>query len=160
MINWNYTNNIFGDLDTIVNDLDSIPHYVDKDVHDVVNPSNFFDIIYEIDKFKGDKYTYKCCKIVVEGDEDYGMRREWIGKDGKLQYWIYEDGYAVIWELGSKFLILGNGGCHPFIVTNTFQFYNTDGSTFEDIDFPSLTLDGIKELTKSKLFTYIFSQMH
>lgn len=163
VVNWNETHRIFnlssGDSSKF---LPKIPQgYCDREIEEKVTPNVYDEVFARIDKFTSKKYGYELKDIYGDPGEDMpAMVKSWSNYNSGIELWITNRGYAAIYGDKDKFLVVGNHQDHPFVETNSFSFDNSDGSTSEDIDFPSLNLDQVKLLMKTKAIEYVFQQIH
>lgn len=175
LIKWENTHNILNSgygSNSITPKISNV--YGDHEIDGKVS-SNYFDKTFQnIDNFKPEKYHYHFRIVPTDMDDQSALLRQWIYKDTRLQFWITSNNphsdedpnpyvtvsWVIIYGSSDDFLIVGNNGSHPFVITPTFEFGNSDGSTTEDIDFPILNLDQVKYLLKTKAVSYIFDQIH
>lgn len=161
LINWLNTHTVFNLSNQENNITPKIPNrYDDENVNEKV-PLNYFDsIFHSIDSFQPLEFHNTFKIIPTDMGQEGALVKEWISQDSKLQFWITNDGWAVIYGAPTTFLIIGNFVSHPFVMTPLFSFDNSDGSTNEDIDLPVLNLIQVKYLLKTKVPEYIFNQVH
>jgi hypothetical protein len=94
------------------------------------------------------------------GPYDANVRR-WTSSNARLEFWHSEVGYYVIGAIGSECVISGCGVSHPFVYTNTWSFFNTDGSTNETLDFAAKELDPWKTIhLLANAHNYVFHPKH
>lgn len=165
MINWKKTHTIFGNYeDNVVPN--NTTYYTDNEIDGNISDGYFDEVINSLELFRPLIYKYKFKKIDTHLGKDYAMVKTWVGINqdktkSKIEYWVTNDeGWAIIYSDTHDYLIIGNCNCHPFVSTKDFNFYNSDGSTFENTDYTLFELDDIKELVKIKIEKYIFSQIH
>ena len=178
LINWGETRRIFNDqLNCIIAEI-SDNSYCDHEAYSEIK-EDYLDQTYQnVNKFQYKKYSQNFsenCKTLM-GKEDI-LTRQWRDGNTRIQVLIIlnkeesshnaeiyvpaEDyDYAIIYGDLSTFLIVSNYGCHPFVHHPSFNFDNSDGSTFEDHSLLSLSFKDIKKFLKSKTLEYIFDQCH
>jgi hypothetical protein len=158
LINWEKTSKIFNDE---LNITPNIPNgYCDSEIDGKVSPDYFNSIFQAIDSFQPEVYTYKFKQISTRMGKQCALLKQWTNRDGRIEYWVTDDGYAIIFGTPNTFLIVGNFNDHPFVYTPDWTFDNSDGSTGDDVDYPSLNLDQVKHLLKIKAVEYTFDQIH
>lgn len=175
LIKWENTHEIFNLGSEPFNITPNIPNgYCDDEINNQV-PTNYFDSIFQIiDAFKPLKYQYYLRVVPTDMGDQSAMLKQWSNKNARLQFWIttsepasylnfnpdpyiMETGWAIIYGDANTFLIVGNVNSHPFVMTPTFTFDNSHGSTSENFDFPSLNLEQVKYLLKTKAPEYVFN---
>jgi len=161
LIKWENTYTIFrlGSQENTITP--KIPNtYVDKEINGKVILEDLDYIFQSIDEFKSDVYQYKLMVVPTDMCDESTLFKQWTSGHNQLQCWISNNGWAIIYGTTNLFIIVGNNESHPFVITPTFSFNNSDGSTSEDIDLPSLNFDQVKYLLKTKTVEYIFNQRH
>ena len=143
--------------------LPRIPHgYSDTEIIGQVQPTDLNPIFDELRPFIGDRYRYFFQIADTHNGDQPAMVREWSSQDGqtRLQYCLYDDGWAVVFGSPTTFLVVGNNGAHPFVVTPGWSFDNSDGSTDDDFDPSEMTLAQIKAKAIQKTREFVFEQQH
>lgn len=149
-------------------------NYTDNEINGQVSRDYFNPLFQSIDSFQSERYVFYCRTASTHNGEQCSLVKEWTSGNSRLQFWITtgtpytigeffdvpDMGWYIVYGTAETFLIVGNSDSHPFVVTPMFSFGNTDGSTEETIDFPSLNLDQVKYLLKTKAIEYIFNQIH
>lgn len=165
LIRWENSYKIFVDETNIT---PMIPNsYEDEEILGHV-PQNYFDPIFEsIDSFQSQQFQYYLNEVDVEEGRACALLKEWIGNNARMQFWITTgielSAWAIIYGTPNTFLIVKNNGGHASVTAPTFYFYSSEASTFEDIDsrsfdLPSLNLDQVKNLLKTKALQFTFNQ--
>lgn len=165
-IDWLETKTIFEDPTQML--FVDAPQMVEHEISTMINQNYFQEIFKSLDNFSLNSYSYYFTNVEIPGDvEQPALVKDWRGKNGeRMQYWVTADedtddhGWGVIYDGVSTFVVVGNYNDHPFVLTKDIYFYNTDGSTHEQMDFPSFGMEHIAHWTKSKLNDYIFNQIH
>lgn len=165
LINWKNAYKIIADPEKATPPIAN--GYCDTEINGKV-PPNYFDPIFQsIDSFKYDRYNYYCTMADTHNDEQPALVRQWSNEDKstRIQLWItshddYDDGWYIVYGSPETFLAVGGYNSHPFVVAPAFTFDNSDGSTDEDFDFPTLNLDQVKNILKTKSYEYVFDQHH
>lgn len=161
LINWRNTHSIFNLGSQSNNITPRIPNqYTDEEINAEISRDYFDSIFQSIDNFAPSDYHYTFRLVPTNLGDESALVKKWSNYGDQIQLWIINDGWAIIYGTNNTFLIVGNNNSHPFIMTPNFSFDNTDGSTDENIDFPSLNLDQVKYLVKTKTIEYIFDQIH
>jgi hypothetical protein len=159
LVNWDNTYTIFNDSHTITKRIPS--NYVDHEIDGQVDPTIFDPIFQSLTQFQYQKYRYELLNVPSLTGNLCALMREFDNDTNRLQVWITEEGWSVIYCTLDTFLIVGNCGGHPSVTIPAFSFGNSDGSTNDDdIDWPSITFDQIKDLVKTKTIECIWSQEH
>lgn len=176
LIRWEDTQTVFSDNPNFTPPIPN--HYVDTETRRNV-PQNYFDQIFRsIDTFQSERYKYyfRTAETITNGDQ-CALVKEWKGRNAQIQFWlttsepetigndtyVSDHGWAIIYGTPTSFLVTGNYGQHPFVLTPTFSFANSDGSTGDNditFDLPSINLDQVKQMLKTKTAEYIFNQRH
>ena len=111
----------------------------------------YMDSVIKVDNVQRRSYCDKEIKgnILIKDIEKYAKEAQkifdeliWIksNKPGQMrydaeggsryEYWNMDEGVCVLIQLNNEMIwIVGCVGCHPFVVTNEWSFYNSDGST-------------------------------
>ena len=176
LIKWNKAHNIleFDRIDTMIPRVEQ--RYEGQEILGRVS-RNYFDPIFQaIDSFQSERYIYKLRQVHTDvGAEQCALSKQWSNNNARLQLWITsdfgnadddeednkhitEDGWTIVYGDANTFLIVGqsNGGNEPYVITPTFKFYYPRSYRYENIDYPSLNLEQVKMLLKSKVIEYIF----
>lgn len=173
LIKWNETHRIIYDSAKAT---PPIPNgYSDTEINGRV-PQDYFNPIFQsIDSFQSKNYKYYLQTANTHNGEQPALVKEWSNdSNSRIQLWITngepymigqhqsisDEGWYIVYGTPDTFLIVGNYGSHPFVVAPAFSFDNSDGSTDEDFDFPSLNLEQVKYILKTKAPEYIFDQTH
>ena len=170
-IDWDKVDTVFLDSSDYLKENSIEKTYVD----DEINPDEYSDYLEEVSRmiFKfiptSYKYETKCIETMGE-DNTPVLIKKWETEDAKL--WMYisnsvdkdgystHEGYAIVYGDDENFAIIGNNNCHPFVITPKFEFYNSDGSTYENEYLPRYSTNDVKELFQEKLKEYLFDQQH
>lgn len=92
----------------------------------------------------------------------YGNCGRWNSDDGlsRYEFWTVKNGSYVVMQLRDELIwIVGCLDDHPFVETNMWGFYNSDGSTECELDPSVIDLNPIIFLTTFTL-EYLFDQVH
>lgn len=166
-IDWLETQSIFSDPTQML--FDDPPRSVEHELPTMIARNYFQNIYTSLDNFKLDNYKFYCTNVEIEDsdNEQPALVKEWNGSNGeRLQYWVAanddtdDKGWGAIYDDGRNFVIVGNFNAHPFVLTSDFYFCNSDGSTYEGMDFPSFGIEHIAKWMKDKLVDYCFHQIH
>ena len=174
LIRWENTYQILDNSERATPTVSS--NYTDHEIDGQISSDYFGPIFRSIDSFQSELYVFYCKTASTTNGEQCALVKEWVATSTKsrLQLWITTGepravsdltnipnmGWYIVFGTSETFLIVGNSNSHPFVITPTFTLYNTDGSTDENIDLPSLNLDQVKYLLKTKASEYIFDQIH
>jgi len=164
-INWIHTSSIFDEpAEMLWDEPEQMPEHK---LTTIVKQSYFENIFASLDKFKTSKYNFQCTLVEIDGLDQPVLMKEWIGNNHEhLQYWVIanEDtdtnGWGAIYADENQFLIIGNLNACPFVLTSDFHFQNTDGCTFEEMDFPSFSVDHVVHWMKTNAIEYIWNPCH
>jgi hypothetical protein len=159
---WSATFEIFSDngRSHIIRNLSSIPHYVDDEIEGKVTFEDFSPAFTALATFRPNDYQYQLKRVPTDTGKECSMIRKWSCENSHLEFHVLDDGYVIIFGTMDTFIIVGNNNSHPFVITPKFQFYNSDGSTWSDTDYPELNLTGIILLLSLKAQEYVFHQQH
>lgn len=163
-INWDKTCNILSNYHLSQVVLQNLNTYVDDEIEGEIERETLMPLFGELDNFPSEnvKYTFDFIKMLTDGGTCYGMKRRWTNSTSTLEFLITRDnGFAIIFSNEITFVILMNSGSHPAVITSEFSFFNSDGSTYEDVtNFPLLTLSEVVSLLKEKMTEYLFEPQH
>ena len=171
-IDWRRIHRIFkvDKLPKIIKNYTRIPSYVDREIVGKIlnHEETFFPFYNALSSFIPSNYEYKIRRISTDMGKDYAVIRTWTVKgpsaEGpsaeKLVYILANEGYCAIYGSTDTFLVVGCYNCHPFVITPTFAFGNSDGSTDYPDWYLSSNLEDIKYQMMANMVSYLFEQVH
>ncbi len=87
----------------------------------------------------------------------------WEDGDRAIRFWKNErNDFYICMENENVFILVENLNGHPFVESESFMFYNSDGST-DAPEFPAkdaITAESIAELAKKLANEYLLRQKH
>lgn len=159
MINWNETNALFDAGSTSFIKRNKIPHFVDDEINGKFKKRDLKSLFKIMDDFVPTQASIEFTTVTVSCDEVKAEVRTYTNDQAKMQTWSTKnDDFAIVFEQGKYFLIVGNSGCHPFVYTNKFLFFNSDGSTEPDANTNNIM--NTKIALKKLAIDYVFNQQH
>ena len=161
ILDWDETYRIFesNHLSKIIPKYRMIHHYVDTEIDGKVQSKDI--ILPQLEDFIDSKEISELDQIPTDNGSESALIRHYRKNPNYLDFYILNDGFCCLAEFSNTFLIVGNFQSHPFVITPTFKFFNSDGSTSENCcNFTYLNLEEIINLVTTKALEYIFDQQH
>lgn len=160
-MNWSRTDNIF--LDGYEPNDEERSSYVDCEVEGALCADDLTGVFRELDlflteaKFVGEEQ--KQLENETECEPWDATLKTYKSGSSQLVFVHTPEDWAILYGGPKHFLVVKNAGSHPSVITDTFYFSNSDGSTWDALE-KELTLEQIISLAKSKSLEYLFEQIH
>lgn len=160
MINWELSKEVFGDgvSDMIVG---AKPEAYSDDIP--AANRQFGQVFLKMIKFTTIAHVKDFWTVELFHGPSFA--RSWSNERERIEHWFIrtsdEHGYGVIYSDNEDYLIVGNVGSHPFVLTKYFQFYNSDGSTNEDLSVdPDMSLSEVILRSIQNAMDYVNDPSH
>ena len=161
-INWENTRNIFSDRNSLTSA--ELKLYDDDEVIESADLADLSSIFLKVNAFTHTEVKKVDTQMnTYDGVVDAVMKR-WTNGEEKVEFWktVSDDemGWGVVYCSKDALLVVGNYFDHPFVISQSFQFENSDGSTFDDYNCDTITLEDIKKILTEKSLEYLTDQIH
>lgn len=136
--------------------------YCDDEIKGKHAGGDITSVFYDIDRFVDYEYS-QTSKIMETQMGDFPATvRDWQSPEHRMQFWIFEEGWKILYSNAKTFLIVENVGGHPQVTCRAFTFGNSDGSTTDDFKHDPLlmTFERVKRHLKKKSLKFVRHQVH